>query len=84
MSAPARDPLTDLVRFVGQRLVDHPEELTVETREGGDHETLVVKVNADDFGRVIGRQGRTVKALRSIVKHAAARRGQRVTVEVEE
>jgi predicted RNA-binding protein YlqC (UPF0109 family) len=84
MSAPAHDPLIDLVRFVGQRLVDHPEELTVTSRTTGDHETLVVRVNPDDFGRVIGRQGRTVKALRSVVKHAAARRGQRVTVEVEE
>lgn len=84
MSAPVVDPLVDLATFLGQRLVGHPDDVKVEARQTGDHETLAVRVHPDDFGRVIGRQGRTVKALRTVVKHAAARRGQRVTVEVEE
>lgn len=84
MSAPVVDPLVDLAAFLGQRLVGNPDEVSVESRQTGDHETLAMRVHPEDFGRVIGRQGRTVKALRTVVKHAAARRGQRVTLEVEE
>lgn len=84
MSAPNQEALVDLATFIGRRLVDHPDELTIETRQTGDHETLAVRVNPDDFGRMIGRQGRTVKALRTVVKYAAARQQARVTLEVEE
>lgn len=84
MSTENQEKLVELATFIGRRLVDHPDELTIEARETGDHETLVVRVNPEDFGRVIGRQGRTVKALRTVVKYAAARQDARVTLEVEE
>jgi len=84
MTAPALDPLVELVRNVGRKLVDHPDDFAVTTAESGQTETLNVTVHADDFGQIIGRQGRTAKALRALVKNAGARRGQRVTVEIVE
>jgi predicted RNA-binding protein YlqC (UPF0109 family) len=78
-------PLVDLASTLARRLVDHPDDVAVSNRAGNDgSETLLVRVHADDFGQVIGRQGRTARALRTIVKHAAARRGMRVSLEIAE
>jgi predicted RNA-binding protein YlqC (UPF0109 family) len=84
MSANELEPLMELATTLARRLVDHPDEVSVSTRASGDSETLLVRVHADDFGQVIGRQGRTARALRTIVKHAAARRGLRVSLEIAE
>jgi predicted RNA-binding protein YlqC (UPF0109 family) len=84
MSATGLEPFVELATILARRLVDHPDEVSVSTRSGGDSETLMVRVHADDFGQVIGRQGRTARALRAIVKHAAARRGMRVSLEIAE
>jgi uncharacterized protein len=75
-------PVKALVEWVTRSLVDHPE--AVEVREvDGPHSTVVeVRVSSDDLGKVIGRGGRVIKAIRTLARAAATRSGKRVTVEI--
>jgi predicted RNA-binding protein YlqC (UPF0109 family) len=73
----------ELLEYLVRALVDHPDEVEV---EGFDEEdgtiVLELRVAGDDTGKVIGRGGRTVAALRTVMKAAAVRDGQRVLVDV--
>ena len=72
-----------LVLVLTRSLVDSPDQVTVEEVSGQDGEIIYeVRVAADDVGKVIGKQGRIIKAVRSVVKAAAVREGKRVSVEV--
>jgi len=73
----------DLVEYLARALVDNPDEVTVETFEEDDG-TIVyeLRVAEGDVGKVIGRSGRTVNALRTVVRAAATRDGRRVLVDV--
>jgi predicted RNA-binding protein YlqC (UPF0109 family) len=73
----------DLVEFLARALVDDPDAVTVESFEEDDG-TLVCEVTVaeDDVGKVIGRSGRTVNAVRAVVRAAAVRDGRRVLVDV--
>ena len=75
--------MKDLVEYLARSLVDHPDEVTVESFEEDDG-TLVFELhlNEDDVGKVIGRSGRTVNALRTVVRAASVREGRRVLVDV--
>jgi predicted RNA-binding protein YlqC (UPF0109 family) len=70
------------VEFIARELVDHPE--AVEVREWQDQRGLRLELHVapEDVGKVIGRQGRIARALRTVVRAAALRAGQRVTVEI--
>ncbi len=72
-----------LVEAIAKALVDKPEEVSVRELESGEG-TLVIelKVSAQDMGKVIGRQGRIAKALRTVVKAAAVKQNLKVTVEI--
>jgi predicted RNA-binding protein YlqC (UPF0109 family) len=72
-----------LLEYLAQGLVELPEEVSVEQFEEQD-ETIVLElcVAADDYGRVIGRRGRTAQALRTVVKAAAASEGRHVLVDI--
>ncbi len=74
--------VTDLIGYVTRTLVDDPD--AVEIREvAGERSAIVeVRVAPDDIGKVIGRRGRIVQAIRVVAKAAAAREGQRVEVEI--
>lgn len=74
--------MKELVELLTRALVDNPDE--VQVREVDDNRELVVEVRVapDDVGKVIGRQGRIVRAIRTVVKAAAAREGKRVVVEI--
>jgi predicted RNA-binding protein YlqC (UPF0109 family) len=63
-------------------LVDHPEEVEVEVLEPGEDASLELRVNPDDTGHVIGRQGRTARAMRLCLGAAAARLGRRAGLEI--
>lgn len=76
--------LEDLVAHTAKLVVEHPEDLKVELRTEGDTDTYLVSVNQDDFGQIIGRQGRTAKALRAVVRAAGARNGRRSGLEIVE
>ncbi len=74
--------MRELVEFIARTLVDHPDAVQVREVEG--ERTIVIEVTAapDDIGKIIGRQGRIVNALRTVVRAAAVRTGKRVTVEI--
>ena len=74
--------LIELVGFLTQKIVSHPEEVEVEEFFDDAGTVYGVRVHADDLGRVIGRDGRVANALRSVVKAAAVKSGARVTVEI--
>lgn len=63
-------------------LVDHPEEVLVDVVEPGEDAIFELSVNPDDTGHVIGRQGRTARALRLCLGAAAARFGRRADLEI--
>ena len=72
-----------LLEYLVRSLVDEPDEVTVEAIEEDDGTVVLeLRVAEDDAGKVIGRGGRTVAALRTVVKAAAVRDGQRVLVDV--
>ncbi len=75
--------MKDLVLFVAQSLVEHPEAVKVTETEGPEAVILELNVAADDMGKVIGKQGRIAKAIRSVVKAATARSGKPVFVEIQ-
>jgi len=72
----------ELLEFLARSLVDHPEEVRVEEIESGDQVLLRLSVAKDDLGKVIGKQGRIARALRTVVKASAVRHGKQVTVEI--
>jgi len=74
--------MRDLVEFIARALVDHPEAVVVREVEAERSIVIEVTVAPDDVGKIIGRQGRIVNALRTVVRAAAIRTGKRVTVEV--
>jgi uncharacterized protein len=73
----------DLLAYLARSLVDKPDEVSVESFEEQDG-TVVLEVHVaqDEAGKVIGRGGRTVAALRTVMKAASVRSGQRVLVDV--
>src|SRR6266446_2249510 len=74
--------LRDLVDYLARGLVDHPEQVEVEEIEEPDALVFELKVAEEDLGKVIGKQGRTAKALRTILSAASAKsrsRGRRRT-----
>jgi len=72
----------ELVEYIAKALVDHPENVTVNQVEGEQSIILELKVDPEDMGKVIGKQGRIAKAIRTVVKAAAAKEGKRVVVEI--
>ncbi len=74
--------MRELVEFIARTLVDHPDAVQVREVEGERTIVIEVTVAPDDIGKIIGRQGRIVNALRTVVRAAAVRTGKRVTVEI--
>ena len=74
--------MRELVEVIAKALVDHPEEVVVTEKEDGKALILEVKVADSDMGKVIGKQGRIAKAIRSVVKAAAAKEDKKVIVDI--
>ncbi|HWB72208.1 MAG TPA: KH domain-containing protein [Egibacteraceae bacterium] len=75
----------EVLEYLAKSLVDHPESVSVTTVEDEDGETVLeLRVHPDDMGKVIGKRGRTAKAVRTVVKAAATREGSSATVEIVE
>lgn len=74
--------MKELVLQVTKALVDHPDDVQVLQIERNNHTLLEITVNSEDVGRVIGKQGRIIKALRNVVKACALRDNKKVTVEL--
>ena len=71
-----------LVEVIAKALVDHPEEVSVNEKKEGRTTVLELHVADGDMGKVIGKQGRIAKAIRSVVKAAAAKEDKRVVVDI--
>lgn len=74
--------MKELVEFIAKSLVDTPEQVDVSEIEGEKSIILELRVAAEDVGKIIGKQGRIAKAIRTVVKAAAAKDGKRVIVEI--
>ncbi|MEN6418546.1 MAG: KH domain-containing protein [Clostridiaceae bacterium] len=76
--------MEELVRYIAKNLVDEPEAVTVESREEGDTVIISLSVAPSDMGKVIGRQGRIAKAIRTVVKAASVREDKKYMVDIVE
>ena len=74
--------MKDLVLQVSKALVDHPQDVRVTESERNNHILLEITVNPEDVGKIIGKQGRIIKSLRTIVKTCAIRDDKRIAVEL--
>ena len=74
--------MKEIVEIIARSLVDHPESVVVEEKDEDRMTVFELHVAQEDMGKVIGKQGRIAKALRSVVKAAATRENKRVTVEI--
>lgn len=75
--------MKELVEVIAKSLVDLPDKVVVTERETEKGLVLELKVDPTDMGKVIGKQGRIAKAIRSVVKAAASREDKKVIVEIE-
>jgi hypothetical protein len=71
-----------LVEVIAKSLVDHPDQVVVTETENEDEILIELKVGPDDMGKVIGRQGRIAKAIRTVVKAASSRSSKKVIVDI--
>ena len=74
--------MKELLLYMAKNLVDNPDAVTVEETAGEDGKVLELRVAEGDMGKVIGRQGRIAKEIRTIIKTVAQRDGEKVTVEI--
>ena len=78
----AQVSLKDLIEYLARALVDHPDEVVVTEISGEQTIVLELKVAKDDLGKVIGKQGRTVKAMRALLSAASAKLRKRADLEI--
>jgi predicted RNA-binding protein YlqC (UPF0109 family) len=76
--------LKELLEFLAQNLVTRPDAVHVTENQGDDSAVLELRVDKEDLGRVIGKQGRTAKSLRTILNAAASRANRKVVLEIVE
>ncbi len=74
--------MKELLLYIAQNLVDHPDEVTVTEREEDGETILELRVADGDMGKVIGRQGRVVREIRVLMKAMAQKQGRKVSVEI--
>ena len=76
--------MKELVEFISKKLVTHPDDVQLRVIENDSGQIIELRVNPEDMGRVIGRGGRTAKALRALLNSASARKNTRVRLEIVE
>lgn len=74
--------MKELVEVIARALVDNPDDVVVEEKGDGKNITVELHVAASDMGKVIGKQGRIAKAIRTVVKAASLSENKRVDVEI--
>ncbi len=74
--------MKELVEILAKALVDKPDEVVVEEKTDGKYTTLTLKVAPEDMGKVIGKQGRIARAIRSMVKAASSRESVKTDLEI--
>ena len=76
------DHAKDLIAYIARALVDEPEEVSVETIDGDDAVILELTVAPSDLGKVIGREGRTARAMRTLLSATSTRDSRRTILEI--
>ena len=74
--------MKDLLLYIARSLVEHPDDVTVTEVQGTGELTLELRVAPDDMGKVIGRQGRIAKEIRTVMRSYAQRTGVKVSVDI--
>ena len=74
--------MKDLLLYIARSLGEHPDDVTVTEVQGTDELTLELRVNPDDMGKVIGRQGRIAREIRTVMRSFAQRSGVKVSVDI--
>ena len=74
--------MKELLTYIVQNLVDHPDEVSVTERKSGSETVYEVRVADGDMGKVIGRQGRIVKQIRILMRAVAQRKGKKISVDI--
>ena len=74
--------MKELVEFIVKSLVDNPEKLVITTEEEGEVLKIFIKADENDIGKIIGKQGKIAKAIRTIVRFAAMMLGKKVIIEI--
>lgn len=74
--------MKELVRYIARALVDSPDSVSVDEIEGNQTSVLELKVAKEDLGKVIGKQGRTARALRTILSAASSKMKKRTVLEI--
>jgi predicted RNA-binding protein YlqC (UPF0109 family) len=74
--------MRELISYIAKALVDNPEQVSVEEVEGNQTSVLELKVAKEDLGKVIGKQGRTARAMRTILSAASAKIKKRTVLEI--
>jgi len=74
--------MKEMVEYIAQALVDNPDRVEVKEIEGAQTSVLELKVAPPDLGKVIGKQGRTAKAIRTILAAASTKQGKRYVLEI--
>jgi len=74
--------MSDLVLFIARSLVDQPDEVQVVTKQDGDYTVIELHVAEGDMGKVIGKQGRIAKAIRTVVRAASVKENKKYVVEI--
>ncbi|MDR2615831.1 MAG: KH domain-containing protein [Oscillospiraceae bacterium] len=76
--------MKELLTFIARNLVDEPDKVSVTERDGDNETVLELRVARGDMGKVIGRNGRIARDIRTLVRAAAQRRGERVSVDIKD
>lgn len=74
--------LRELIRYMAEALVDHPDKVQVNEVEGSTTSVIELKVAKEDLGKVIGKQGRTARAMRAILSAASTKIRKRAVLEI--
>ncbi len=74
--------MKDLIKYIAQALVDNPDQVEVSEVEGSQTSVLELQVAKEDLGKVIGKQGRTARAMRTILSAASAKIKKRTVLEI--
>ena len=74
--------MKELLTYVAKNLVDNPDQVSVSQYDNSGETVLELRVAPEDMGKVIGRQGRIAKEIRTLIRSVAQRSGQRVSVEI--
>jgi len=74
----------ELIEFIAKKMVEHPEDVQVRLIEGEESQNYELQVNPEDMGRIIGKNGRTAKAIRTLVSSAAAKSNVYANLEIVE